>query len=790
MIQFNGGTASNNCIITRYTRNVIIYSSMCITLPGIRLGCSMQCIPGICIPGIHLFTSCKTLDEILHCSNLPLKKLFFVCNAMDNCCKTSFIVTAEDTGARLFKCCHKYCSSLSISQLRSVFANKGVCVNGVVYEKEVTRVTEGDNVDIFHVHDSIDSPEELNKAVLVVKPCVVFQNSRVSIFEKASGVNSAVRGEYDLALRGQAGGQGAGVPFRLPKYMHGLCMAIKCPEDLSKMLCAVRKGDVSFVFTCVVAERVGDVGSTVWVPLSPGAGETDLTAGSCSDVYAGYEATVLSVSECRFSYFVSLIEVRPIVKGDASPGPPCRQTENGSTLSTGVPVPIPVHVQKAPALADVQALTGAVRRLRVDLHRAGFRVVGDGNCVKASKGIFMVLSALQVKDPYWLCDDGDNKLDTPPQGWECGSAAGTFVLKMNIPTKFGQLINRERFLYLRAAERSAGLVDEWLGLYPAQEDRCERVGRMVELLAQSGKVSAAEVISLLAVEEGGPTAASFRALCCRLHTQLSLPVEYLLGEAAFCGTRYAVSPHVMIPRRSSECLVEAALNEVATVGGNSRLDSQGLSVLDMGTGSGCLLLSFVRGAGVACGRAGTSTAPVRFAMGSDISPDALSVARSNANGIADSTEHLCFVQSRFSQLPELADALPEGLCQSTQPWNGFDVVLCNPPYSTLHDNSRISRQALEMEPSLALVTENAFGAYKELAAAFNSICVTTLRDYGDKSIEYLSGIVHSGTIVVLEIGAGQHDAVREIFDTVPILEFQRYILDYNQLTRGLLYRFV
>jgi methylase of polypeptide subunit release factors len=176
-------------------------------------------------------------------------------------------------------------------------------------------------------------------------------------------------------------------------------------------------------------------------------------------------------------------------------------------------------------------------------------------------------------------------------------------------------------------------------------------------------------------------------------------------------------------------------------------------------------------------------------MGTDISPDALGVAGANAACFGPSVP-VAFVESRFSQLPRLATAIPEGLRPPTGLWTGFDVLLCNPPYSTLHDNSRLSRQALEMEPQLALVTENAFGAYKELAVAFNDIHSTGLNGYGEECVIYASGLVHSGTIVVFEIGAGQHDAVMEIFQAVHVLQFQRHILDYNQLIRGLLYRFV
>ena len=93
-----------------------------------------------------------------------------------------------------------------------------------------------------------------------------------------------------------------------------------------------------------------------------------------------------------------------------------------------------------------------------------------------------------------------------------------------------------------------------------------------------------------------------------------------------------------------------------------------------------------------------------------------------------------------------------------------------------------------MEPLLALLTENAFDAYKEIATAFNSIHKRS--DNVHASVIYTDNIVHSGTVVIFEIGAGQHEAVTDVFRSVQVLGFVKYITDQNNLIRGIMYRFV
>ena len=118
-----------------------------------------------------------------------------------------------------------------------------------------------------------------------------------------------------------------------------------------------------------------------------------------------------------------------------------------------------------------------------------------------------------------------------------------------------------------------------------------------------------------------------------------VPLQHITGVQEFMGLEFGVNPHVLIPRQDTEVLVESVLNII----------KPGMKVLDMCTGSGCILISllnFCRGI---------------QGMGVDISENALEVARENAHKIG--------VEAIFCQ-SDLFDKV-EGK---------YDVIVSNPPY--------------------------------------------------------------------------------------------------------------
>jgi release factor glutamine methyltransferase len=144
------------------------------------------------------------------------------------------------------------------------------------------------------------------------------------------------------------------------------------------------------------------------------------------------------------------------------------------------------------------------------------------------------------------------------------------------------------------------------------------------------------------------------------------PLAYILGHREFWSLDFAVSPATLIPRPDSETVVEAALAAFPD-------RTRPLRVLDLGTGTGCLLLAVLH------------ERPAAFGIGVDIGPEAAALAARNAAtlGLADRAAFLC------------AD-WTTSLC------GRFDLVLSNPPYITTSDLEDLMPEVGRFEPRTAL----------------------------------------------------------------------------------------
>ena len=157
-----------------------------------------------------------------------------------------------------------------------------------------------------------------------------------------------------------------------------------------------------------------------------------------------------------------------------------------------------------------------------------------------------------------------------------------------------------------------------------------------------------------------------------------VPVSHLTGRRMFYGREFLVTPEVLDPRPETETLIEAALSAPFA------------RVLDLGTGSGCILLTLL------------SEAPQATGLGTDISPAALNVAHWNRNAL------------RLEGRAGLAEgdwwaAVPQGAV--------FDLIVSNPPYIALHEMAGLSPDVRDHEPRAALTDEgDGLGAYRILAA--------------------------------------------------------------------------
>ncbi|GAB4128745.1 MAG: peptide chain release factor N(5)-glutamine methyltransferase [Rhodothalassiaceae bacterium] len=235
-----------------------------------------------------------------------------------------------------------------------------------------------------------------------------------------------------------------------------------------------------------------------------------------------------------------------------------------------------------------------------------------------------------------------------------------------------------------------------------------------ELLLMEALAISRETLILRASEPVAPPAAArFReALRRRLRGE---PVAYILGRREFCGLDFAVTPDVLIPRPDSETLVDAVEAHLAQTG-----SPKAPRILDLGTGSGCLLLSLLH------------RHPSATGVGTDRSPDALAVAARNASafGLA---QRAVFREGDWYQA--LAKDDP-----------GFDVLLSNPPYIPDDAIATLMPDVAKFEPPGALMGgPDGLMAYRAIARG-------------------ASARLRPGGLVALEIGVGQAEDVATLLE--------------------------
>lgn len=190
-----------------------------------------------------------------------------------------------------------------------------------------------------------------------------------------------------------------------------------------------------------------------------------------------------------------------------------------------------------------------------------------------------------------------------------------------------------------------------------------------------------------------------------------VPVSQILGERSFYGRDFRVTSDVLDPRPDTETLVQAALNAPYK------------NVLDLGTGSGCILLTLL------------AEAPAARGLGTDISALALGVAGKNATrlGVEDRATFLC--SSWF-------DAV-EGV---------FDLIVSNPPYIAASEMDDLQPEVRDHEPRIALTDEaDGLGCYRHIVA------------HHDPYLE-------TGGRLIFEIGPTQADAVVAMMQAANLTE--------------------
>lgn len=192
-----------------------------------------------------------------------------------------------------------------------------------------------------------------------------------------------------------------------------------------------------------------------------------------------------------------------------------------------------------------------------------------------------------------------------------------------------------------------------------------------------------------------------------------IPLQYIIGEQEFMGLRFKVNSNVLIPRQDTETLVEQVLKIV----------KPGMKVLDLCTGSGCVLISVLK------------NAPELTGMGSDISKTALLVAKENAKLHEVDAE---WVRS------DLFDNITET----------FDVIMANPPYIPTGEILSLMPEVRDFEP------ENALDGGADGLDFYRKI-VGQVKDY-----------LNPGGYVYMEIGYDQGEAVSELMRNAGFTEVE------------------
>jgi len=236
------------------------------------------------------------------------------------------------------------------------------------------------------------------------------------------------------------------------------------------------------------------------------------------------------------------------------------------------------------------------------------------------------------------------------------------------------------------------------------------------------------------------------------------PIQYVMGSTEFCGLPISVDQRVLIPRPETEILAEMAIEHAGLCSAilrqqqsrpcdALRIDAEpveaakvgDVKILDLCTGSGCIA--------IALAEALTKGPTNCRIIASDISSDALSVARQNAvrNGV---DERVVFIKS---DLFECIDG-------------EFDIIVSNPPYIARHEFPTLQEEVLR-EPTIAL-------------------------DGGEDGLEYYRRIIPAmhrhlrrGGCAMFEIGYGQRSAVCEIIEKSGDFKINRVKKDFNGIDR-------
>lgn len=232
-----------------------------------------------------------------------------------------------------------------------------------------------------------------------------------------------------------------------------------------------------------------------------------------------------------------------------------------------------------------------------------------------------------------------------------------------------------------------------------------KINQAFEILKKAGGLRAARIIT-----DNVQNLYSLKVRYMAWQLKRNVPVAKIIHQKWFYGLKFYTNRYTLDPRPDTETLVAAVINDCS--------DNLPRTILDLGTGTGCIIAALVKNIHGTTG------------IGIDFSWRALSVARKNMRNLG--LEHkIQIIKDDFSV--------------GTKINNRFDIIVSNPPYIARGD-SRVNAEAMHDPAKALFATNNGLGAYQAIAKN----AVKWIKPNGK---------------IYLEIGDGQKNDVKNIFET-------------------------
>lgn len=199
------------------------------------------------------------------------------------------------------------------------------------------------------------------------------------------------------------------------------------------------------------------------------------------------------------------------------------------------------------------------------------------------------------------------------------------------------------------------------------------------------------------------------------------PLQYILGETEFMGLNFKVSPATLIPRTETELLVEKTVDTINTY----KLKQP--SIIDIGTGSGCIAISLAK------------IFPNSIITATDVSEDALAIAKINAS---------------VNKIYNVHFVLHDVLVEKKLPVDNIDIIVSNPPYVAKSELDGLPEEIKNFEPEIAL-TDRKTGLmfYEKILSLIDKDlkCKFTFMEMNANLKEQIRGIASKYSFTKIEI---------------------------------------